>query len=121
MRLQWKHPKAFTLMEIMVAVSFFVIAVTTRFIIDTNSINTYLEFVNVSKLEQTTNDLYGYLYTYKKTHWTNDFINLISQGDPDNNCNGNDFNWNWDINDEIDEYCFFYPYYCFKGRSNKFW
>jgi hypothetical protein len=102
--------KWFTLIEVVIAMSLFVIFITTRFIIDNNSLNAYVDSVKTNNLELITNDLYWYLYSYKKTYWTHYFINLIAQWDNDWNCNWNDFNSNWNLNDEIDEYCFFYPY-----------
>lgn len=110
MKVKHTNKKWFTLIEVVVAMSLFVIFITTRFIIDNNSTQAYVDSVKSNNLELMTNDLYAYLYSYKKSYGTNYFINLITQWDSDNNCNWNDFNWNWVLNDEIDEYCFFYPY-----------
>jgi hypothetical protein len=104
------NDKWFTIIEVVIAMSLFVIFVTWRFIIDNNSLDSYRDSVKTNNLELITSDIYSYLYSYKKEYWTNDFITLITHWDNDNNCNWNDFNSNWNITDEIDEYCFFYPY-----------
>ncbi len=105
-----KNNKWFSIIEVVIAMSLFVIFITWRFIIDNNSLQAYVDSVKTNNLELITNDLYAYMYSYKKTYWTSDFITLITQWDSDNNCNWNDFNSNWNLTDEIDEYCFFYPY-----------
>jgi len=105
-----KNRHWFTVIEIVIAISLFVLFITSRVVIDQNSLNAYTDSVKSNNLENLTNDLYAYLYTYKKTYWTSNFINLITKWDLDGNCNWNDFNWNLSISDEIDEYCFIYPY-----------
>lgn len=104
------NKKWFSILEVVIGLSIFVIFMTWMFITDNNTLNSYQDSVNLSKLKLVTNDLYAYLYTYKKEYWTSSFITLITSWDIDNNCNWNDFNSNWNLNDEIDEYCFLYPY-----------
>lgn len=105
-----KSNKWFSILEVVIGLSIFIIFITWRFVTDNNIISGYQDSVNISKLKLITNDIYAFLYTYKKIYWTNSFISLITFWDTDNNCNWNDFNNNWDLTDEIDEYCFIYPY-----------
>ena len=100
----------FSILEVVIGMSIFVIFMTTRFLIDNNTLAWYQDSVRSSQLKLITNDLYAYLYTYKKEYWTSNFITLITEGDFDRNCNWNDFNSNWNLNDSIDEYCYIYPY-----------
>lgn len=100
----------FSIFEIVIAMSIFAISITWIFLNDNNFFKEYERVTTLNKSQWIVNDLYGYLLTYKKTYWTFAFHNLISQWDSDNNCNGNDYNSNWLVTDEIDEFCFFYPY-----------
>lgn len=100
----------FTLIELIVAMTLFATFMTIRFVNDNKTYERYLHTHNESKKTEMLNDVYGYLYAFKNTYWTYMFQNEITRWDADRNCNGNDFNWNWLLDESIDEYCFFYPY-----------